>query len=235
MSKNLFVVGTGTDVGKTYITGLILKKLRENGLSAGYYKAAMSGNRRDSNGRLIPGDALHVKQRSGIGQPVKDMCPFVYEQTVSPHLASRTEGNPVRMDRVRRGFEEICAQYDYVTMEGSGGILCPLRLEDGQSLWLADVVKALGLGCLLVADAGLGTINQVGLTCFYLKTQGIPLRGMIFNRFDPGDLMHRDNVEVCRQLTGVPVITCVKEGDTQLDVLLGQLQQLYQEGRDGLS
>ena len=61
MAKKLFVTGTGTDIGKTYVTGLILKKLQESGRRAAYYKAAMSGNERDEEGHLIPGDALHVK------------------------------------------------------------------------------------------------------------------------------------------------------------------------------
>ena len=69
MSKNLFVTGTGTDMGKTYVTGLILKKLWENKKNAAYYKVAMSGNDRRPDGSLIPGDALHVKTVSGIQQP----------------------------------------------------------------------------------------------------------------------------------------------------------------------
>ena len=97
MSKSLFITGTGTDVGKTYITGLILKKLRESGVRAAYYKAAMSGNIRRADGSLIPGDALRVREISGIDQPLDEMCPYVYETAVSPHLASRMEGNPVHM------------------------------------------------------------------------------------------------------------------------------------------
>ena len=58
MSKTLFVVGTGTDIGKTYISGLIVKKLHESGSAAAYYKAAMSGNVRRADGSLVPGDAL---------------------------------------------------------------------------------------------------------------------------------------------------------------------------------
>ena len=103
MSKNLFITGTGTDVGKTYIAGLILKKLRESGVSAAYYKAAMSGNGRREDGSLLPGDALHVKEASGIRQLPEEMCPYVYEHAVSPHLASRLEGNPVRLERVLEG------------------------------------------------------------------------------------------------------------------------------------
>ena len=100
MSKGIFITGTGTDIGKTYVTGLIVKKLRESGADAAYYKAAMSGNERRVDGSLIPGDALQVKTMSGIGQPLEEMCPYVYETAVSPHLASRLEGNPVQMDRV---------------------------------------------------------------------------------------------------------------------------------------
>jgi dethiobiotin synthetase len=128
-SRKIFIVGTGTDVGKTYVAGLMVKKLKESGRSAGYYKAAMSGNERGEDGDLLPGDALYVKKISGIEQSLDQMCPYVYEHGVSPHLASRLEGNPVRMDVVEKGFWEVCARYDYVTMEGSGGILCPVCFD----------------------------------------------------------------------------------------------------------
>ena len=226
MSKNLFVTGTGTDVGKTYVTGLLLKKLRESGVSAAYYKAAMSGNDRRADGTLCPGDALHVKEASGIRQPLEEMCPYVYERAVSPHLASRTEGNPVRMRCVQAGFEAVCAKYDYVTVEGSGGILCPLRFDE-EKLWLPDLIKAFGLGCLLVADAGLGAINAVGLTAFYMREQGIPLKGIILNHYRPGDEMQEDNRNMCEYLTGVKVIACVRDGDTDLDVPADRLAALY--------
>lgn len=98
MSKNIFIIGTGTDVGKTYVTGLIIKKLREGGKSAAYYKAAMSGNERNADGSLIPGDALQVKTMSGMEQPLEEMCPYIYETAVSPHLAAKIEGNPVEME-----------------------------------------------------------------------------------------------------------------------------------------
>ena len=122
MSKSLFVTGTGTDVGKTFVTGLMLKKLRENGSRAAYYKAAMSGNDRRADGSLIPGDALRVKEMSGIEQPLEEMCPYVYETAVSPHLAAKLEGNPVELERVLEGLRDVRAKYDYVTVEGSGGI-----------------------------------------------------------------------------------------------------------------
>lgn len=230
MAKALFVTGTGTDVGKTYVTGLLVKALTEAGEKAAYYKAAMSGNRRTPDGALLPGDGLQVKTMAGIGQPVETMCPYVYEPPLSPHLAARLAGEEVDPDRVRQGFSALAEKYDYLTMEGSGGILCPITVTEQRELWLADLIRDLGLGCLLVADAGLGTLNAIGLTAFYLRKTGVPLRGMILNRYDPENLMHRDNRQLCQQMTGVPVVACVGEGDTRLTLAPEILKGLYTEG-----
>ena len=227
MRGGLFITGTGTDVGKTFVTGLILKKIRESGCRAAYYKAAMSGNERRVDGTLAPGDALHVKHVSGIDQPLEQMCPYVYENAVSPHLAARLEGGPVCLERVVQNFQALAAAYEYVTVEGSGGILCPLRF-DGEALWLEDVIRACGLGCLLVADAGLGTINSVGLTAFYMRERGIPLRGIVFNRFQPGNPLHEDNVRMCEHLTGRRALALVREGGTELDIPAQRLLTLYE-------
>lgn len=228
MSRTVFITGTGTDVGKTYVAGLMVKKLKESGWSAGYYKAAMSGNDRRADGSLIPGDGDFVKRISGISQPLQEMCPYVYETAVSPHLASRIEGNQVRMERVFEGLKRVCQTYDYVTMEGSGGILCPICVDE-RKIWLEDIVKACGLGCVMVADAGLGTINQVGLTAFYMKEKKIPLRGIIFNHFQPGNQLHEDNLNMCEAVTGVKVMACVREGDRELNISPELLKALYKE------
>ncbi len=227
MAKALFITGTGTDVGKTFVTGLIVKKLKDSGKNAAYYKAAMSGNPRRPDGSPIPGDARYVKEISGITQPLSSMCPYVYETAVSPHLASRLEGNPVRMEVVREGFYKLMAQYDYVTMEGSGGILCPLCFDEGE-LWLEDVIQTLGLSCLIVADAGLGTINSVVLTTEYLRAKHIPVKGILFNHFHPGDVMEEDNLRMCEHRTGLPVLACVREGGTELDMDPKILAGLYE-------
>ena len=227
MSKDLFITGTGTDIGKTYVTGLMIKKLQERGLKAAYYKAAMSGNDRREDGSLIPWDAVRVKNMSGISQPPEEMCPYVYENAYSPHLASRLEGNPVQPEVVKAGFEKVAAEYDYVTMEGSGGILCPICFDE-QKIMLEDVITMLDLSCLLIADAGLGTINQVVLTWFYMKSRNIPVKGIIFNHFHRGDIMEEDNLRMCEYMTGLKVLACVADGDTQLNMELSELTALYE-------
>lgn len=225
MSKKIFITGTGTDVGKTYVTGLIVKKLRENNKKAAYYKAAMSGNDRRSDGSLIPGDALLVKNRAGIEQPLEEMCPYIYETAVSPHLASKIEGNPVEMEQVLNSFDNVCNKYDYITAEGSGGILCPLRFDE-KKIQLEDFIKARGLSCLMIADAGLGTINAVVLTAEYMKAHQIPVKGIIFNHYEPGSRLHEDNRFMCECMTGLKVIACVKDGDTDLDIPFEVLEEL---------
>ena len=228
MSKALFVTCTGTDTGKTYVTGLIVKKLQEAQKNPAYYKAAMSGNDRRPDGTLIPGDALAVQTMSGIDQSLTSMCPYVYEHAYSPHLASRLEGNPVVMDVVTHGFADVTAVYDYVTVEGSGGILCPICFDEAR-IQLEDVVKELHLSSILIADAGLGTINSVVLTAEYMKTHVLPLKGIIFNHYHPGDVMEDDNIFMCEHMTGLPTLAKVQDGDTELDMNIDALCALYDE------
>lgn len=228
MSRALFVTGTGTDIGKTFITGLIVKKLAESGKNPGYYKAAMSGNDRRPDGSLIPGDALFVQQISGIRQPLNEMCPYVYENAVSPHLASRIEGNPVEMSIVKQGFQKAASTHDYVTVEGSGGILCPICFDE-RKIQLEDVIKELQLPSILIADAGLGTINSVVLTAEYMKAHDLPLKGMIFNHFHPGNVMEEDNIFMCEDMTGLPTLARAKDSDTELDIDPDVLTSLYEE------
>ena len=90
MAKGIFVTGTGTDVGKTYVTALIVKKLADAGIHAGYYKAALSGAE-----SIEESDAGYVKKIAGITQEDSSLLSYLYQNAVSPHLAARIEGNPV--------------------------------------------------------------------------------------------------------------------------------------------
>ena len=229
MSKNLFVTGTGTEIGKTYIAGLIVKTLHEAGLDAAYYKAAMSGNERRTDGTLIPGDALFVQKFSGISQSLESMCPYVYEHAVSPHLASRIEGNPVRMAVIEQAFQAVCQEHDYVVIEGSGGITCPLNFDE-EPIQLENIIRKFNLPSILVADAGLGTINGVVLTYEYMQQKHLPLQGILFNNFHSGNVMEEDNRLMCEQMTGLPVLSCIRQGDKKLpDLPAEKLAALFHD------
>lgn len=227
MSKNIFVTGTGTEIGKTYVAGLLVKKLREAGEKSAYYKAAMSGNDKDADGNLIPGDAKFVKELAGIDQDLNEMCPYIYEKAYSPHLAAQIEGNPVNLDYVVEKLRDLEKKYDYITLEGSGGILCPLRFDD-EEIYLEDFVKKAKLSSIIVADAGLGTINNLVLTAFYMKEKGMKVKGIIFNNFIPGDVLQEDNIKMCQHMSGLKVLACVKKGDKDLDIDIDKLKEIYE-------
>lgn len=227
MSKNIFVTGTGTEIGKTYVAGLLVKKLHEAGEKSAYYKAAMSGNDKDADGNLIPGDAKFVKELGGIDQDLNEMCPYIYERAYSPHLAAQIEGNPVNLDYVVEKFKDLEKKYDYITLEGSGGILCPLRFDD-EEIYLEDFVKKAKLSSIIVADAGLGTINNLVLTAYYMKEKGMKVKGIIFNNFIPGDVLQEDNIKMCQHMSGLKVLACVKKGDKDLDIDIDKLKEIYE-------
>lgn len=229
MAKNLFVTGTGTDVGKTFVSALIVKKLAENSKS-GYYKAAMSGNIFDSNGKLIPGDAKYVKDISKIEQNLESMCPFVYENAYSPHLASRIEGNPVDLNVVKNGFLDLQSQFDFLTVEGSGGILCPIDFDlskKRKTIFLEDIIFELNLDSIIVANAGLGTINSVVLTYEYMKNKKLNVKGIIFNHFHKGNVLEEDNIFMCEKMTGLKTLATVCDDDNELKIDVEELKRLY--------
>ena len=217
MSKGIFITATGTDIGKTFVTALIVKKLRDAGLNAGYYKAALSGAEEQPDGSWLPGDAAYVAKISGMQEKGEELVSYIYKTAVSPHLAAMCEGNPVELDKVKADFAKAQAKYDYVTMEGSGGIICPIRWDE-QHILLEDVIEAVGLGTLVISNAALGSINACLLTIAYLRQKGIPVRGIILNNYDGSDFMQADNKKMMEAITGVPVLAEVKPNDTELDI-----------------
>lgn len=231
MSKGIFIVGTGTDVGKTYVTALICKKLQEYGLRQAYYKAAMSGNPQGENGEPVPGDALYVQSTAGMTQPLDSMCPYVFETAVSPHLASQIEKKPIVPERIMEGYNCLKQEYDYITAEGSGGILCPIiygQTEHGrQELWLEDIIRQFHMPALLVADAGLGTINSVVLTVEYMDKIEIPVRGIIMNHYHEGNVMEEDNIMMVEERTKIPVLARVEDGASELNIDIHTLLEQY--------
>lgn len=223
MGRGLFITATGTDVGKTYVTALIVKKLRDFGLNAGYYKAAISGA--DS---VSESDAGYVNRIAGIGESEEMLLSYLYKTAVSPHLAARLEGNPVEMDVVKSAFAKAASKYDYLTMEGSGGIVCPIRKDETATIFLEDIIRELGLPSLITADAGLGTINAVVTTVEYMRLRNLSISGIILNHWN-GDTMQRDNLAMIEELTGIKVCAVVRDNEAELDIDKAALTALYKE------
>lgn len=223
ISKGLFVTATGTDDGKTYVTALIVKKLREMGINAGYYKAALSGAE-----SVEESDAGYVNTVANIGEPLDMLVPYIYKNALSPHLAAQIERYPVEMSVVKKGFERVKGAYDYVTMEGSGGIMCPIRYDDNEKIFLEDIIKEFKLPTIIVTEPKLGSINTTVLTVEYLKNRDIPISGIVLNNWT-GGVMQEDNAKMMQELTSIPVCAYVKIGDKDIDIDEKMLLSLYKE------
>jgi len=120
--KGYFVTATGTDVGKTFVTALLVKKWRDSGIDAGYYKAALSGAEL-RNGTWVAGDADYVKRIANLPDSQEELVSYVYKEAVSPHLAARKEGNPVELAQVKKDFDAATKRHEFIFVEGSGGIM----------------------------------------------------------------------------------------------------------------
>ncbi len=227
MANGYFVTATGTDVGKTFVTALLVKKWRNSGIDAGYYKAALSGAEW-KNGKWIAGDADYVKNFAGLSDSQDELVSYVYKEAVSPHLAARKEGNAVNLSRIAEDFRKAAERHSFVFVEGSGGIVCPIRYDvnrtdavNGCKIFLEDIMKTVNLPLLIVTSAALGSINACVLTVEYARSRGLAVRGIVVNRYgDSGNLeMEDDNIWMMQKITGLEILAKVKPGDSDLGVL----------------
>lgn len=211
MKKGIFITGTDTDVGKTYVGALLVKSLRKRGIDAGYYKPVLSGAYRE-NGVLIPEDAAYVAKEAGLKESPTDLVSYIFEEGVSPHLAGARQGIVIEKEKILADFEELRKTHEFMVVEGAGGITCPLSMGTSPLL-IADIIKYLALPAIIVGHSGLGGINHAVLTAAYGKAQGISIKGFVLNHFEKGNFLHEDNKKQIEALTGVPILGCVASHD----------------------
>ena len=207
MRSGIFVSGTDTDVGKSVVSAMLLYMLRENGVNACYFKAALSGALREGE-ILIPGDGRFVMEFAGVKEKYGRIIPHIYETPVSPHLAGRIEGNQVSRDEVLRKYNELKETYEYILVEGAGGLIVPLNDEGYMT---RDLINDLELDVILVSRAGVGTINHTSLSMEYAKGVGINIQGVILNGYSEGNNAHVDNAEMIEKLNDTKIIMKVPE------------------------
>ena len=229
MAKGLFIIGTDTEVGKTVVSAGLMYLLLKNKYNAGYFKPIASGEIHTAT-LSGSGDACFVKTVSGFVSDVADITPFSYKTEVSPHLAARIEGRSVDFDVVKSRFDDLKKKHDVLLVEGCGGLAVPLNDE---GFMLYDLVRDLGLNCLLVARSGLGTINHTLLTMHLAERLGIEIKALILNDYS-GNTLEKDNVEMLRKLTREkPLYTLARtEGIDTAKLQAGNLRQTVEAAID---
>ena len=201
MSKGIYIIGTDTEVGKTVVSaGLMHLLLAEKHLSA-YFKPVASGAI-VINGITEAIDAVFVRTASGFIEKRENITPFVFKNEMAPHLASRLEQKPIDVDLIKDRLQYLKGRYEWIIAEGAGGLAVPLN-DEGYMQY--DLIRELGFSCLLVARAGLGTINHTLLTMHFARSVGLKIKGIIINN-SARSLLERDNVETIAKLAGVPAI-----------------------------
>lgn len=214
-AKGVFITGTGTDVGKTFVTALLVKKFRDSGIDAFYYKAALSGASLNPDPGVVS-DEQYVKTIASLPETHETLVSYVYQEAVSPHLAARKEGNPLELSKVVSDYQLLQSKHDFIFVEGSGGIVCPIRY-DNQKIFLEDIIKALDLEIIIVSNALLGSINATVLTVEYARSRGIGIRGIILNQYQ-GSEMEQDNYKMIQEITGVPILATVPLNAKKIDL-----------------
>lgn len=204
----LMVVGTDTDVGKTYITAAIARQLVSEGIRTGAYKPACSGSVLDpETGARKWADIEQLSEAIQTAVPLERICPQRFHAPLAPPVAAASQDQQVDERLLLEGAQWWQDQAEFLLVEGVGGVLCPLS----ETMLIVDFAAQLRLPLLIVARAGLGTINHSLLTIEALQHRGLTIAGLILNDVDPelSDESRLSNAARIQQWTSVPVLSFV--------------------------
>lgn len=225
----MFITGTDTEVGKTYVATHIVKDLVAAGHRVGVYKPAASECVSDGR-QLVSEDAVALWEAAGHPLTLEAVCPQRFQAPLAPHLAARNEGRELDTELMRSGISAWTDECDIVIVEGAGGLMSPISDDE----YFADVAYDLGYPTIVVAPNSIGVINQslsalITAACF---RDGIPIAGVILNdaRMFDGDVSMETNREQISNRSVSPVLTRLRyegdEFDEQIDWMMVAQQTL---------
>ncbi|MGW1094958.1 dethiobiotin synthase [Streptomyces sp. NPDC002455] len=203
----LVVTGTGTEIGKTIVTAAVAVAHRD--LRVAVLKPAQTGLAPGE-----PGDAAEVARLAGAHVTAVELARF--PEPLAPETAARRAGlAPVRPYEIAEAAQKLATEHDLVLVEGAGGLLVRY---DGQGATLADAARLMAAPVLVVAPAGLGTLNATALTTEALRARGLTCPGVVVGSMpaEP-DLASRCNVDDLPVSAGVPLLGAVPAGAGALE------------------
>ncbi len=176
-----FITAIDTDAGKTLATGLLARHLMHAGKKVITCKLAQTGCTE------IASDILEHRSLMGIKVLPEDQagktCPYVFTHPASPHLSAAMEAREIDPEHIIACIQELEQQYDYVLVEGAGGLQVPLR----EDFTIVDLLVRKPMPVILVCSSKLGSINHSLLSLECLKNRGIPFSGILYNYFPNPD------------------------------------------------
>ncbi len=187
-NRSFFVIGTDTDIGKTYVSTLFYEALRKYNYF--YYKPIQSGCFLRDN-MLVAPDVDFLCKFNNMDYN-KNMVTYTLKEEVSPHLAAEMEKTEINIEKIKEHYAKISDKYSATIVEGAGGLLVPLIRD---KFYIYDLIKLLNLPVVLVCGTRVGAINHTLLTIKVLENMGIKIHGLVFNNYK-NNFYEDDNIRV---------------------------------------
>jgi dethiobiotin synthetase len=211
MRSGLFITATDTGVGKTIITAAMATVLRRHGVNVGVMKPVASGCARRREG-LVSEDGELLAHAADAPEPLAEITPIRLAEPLAPTVAAARAHLTLDLQPVWSVWRRMREAHDVMLVEGIGGILCPVTPRES----VADMARSFGLPVVIVARAGLGTINHTALTVEAARARGLAVAGIILNRYDRDteDIAQMTAPEEIARVTGVPILGLVPTDKT---------------------
>lgn len=206
MTQSYFVVGTDTNVGKTYVATALVQHFVRQGFKTVGMKPIASGCEVQQDGMLSNEDAEALAHASNVVAPVQLRNPYRFAPAIAPHLAAEQAGISIRFDEITQAYQQLADLAEVVVVEGAGGFFVPLNTTQT----LADLAVQLDIPLILVVGMRLGCINHALLTVEAIRARGLKLAGWVANEIDPAMPMFDDNVSSLQQRISAPCLGVVR-------------------------
>ncbi|MBX7075542.1 MAG: dethiobiotin synthase [Pirellulales bacterium] len=209
-ARGLFITGTDTDVGKTYVAARIARALYSAGRRVGVYKPVASGCQ-VVNGQLVSGDAVALWEAAGRPGVLEDVCPQRFAAPLAPHLAAEAEGGRIDDALIAHGFQTWRERSEMVIVEGAGGLFSPITRDRLN----AQLAAEMGLPLVVVVANRLGAIHQalcllLAVEAFNQRQSGawpLTVAGLVLNQAGPTtDGSQKSNRAELARLASAPVL-----------------------------
>lgn len=205
MKQSYFVIGTDTNVGKTYVASALVRHFAAKGYSTIGMKPIASGCMRNGNGVLLNDDVSALAAASNVPASLDLINPYRFEPAIAPHIAAAQVEKIIDCEVIRLAYQQLKAVADVVIVEGAGGFLVPLNNQET----LADLAVLLNIPVILVVGMRLGCINHALLTVEAIKSRGLTLAGWVANRVDAEMPVFEENLVSLQQRIAAPCISVV--------------------------
>lgn len=197
MTHSIFITGTDTGIGKTYVACKLIRRYVAQGYKVVGMKPVAAGCEL-IDGEWVNEDVALLTAASNVKAPQALVNPYCFTPPIAPHIAAAQSGVNIEMDVIKAAYAQLSTMADIVVVEGAGGLLVPLN--NGQTL--ADMIKHLNLPVVLVVGLKLGCINHTSLTLESILARGLTLHSMVMNDVDPHMLAMQENIEALIKLDG---------------------------------